>query len=59
MTLTVSHGISDPAATTGLTFITGDGDFRPTMTFKALPAALNSAMNGVRYTPDRGLLGCG
>ena len=51
VTLTVSHGSLTLHQTTGLTFTTGDGTSDATMTFTALPAALNSAMDGVRYTP--------
>ncbi len=51
MTLSVNNGSLTLHGTANLTFTTGDGTSDATMTFTALPAALNSAMDGVRYKP--------
>jgi hypothetical protein len=49
-TLTVSHGTFTLAATTGLTFSTGDGTADATMTFSGTMVNVNTAIATISYT---------
>jgi uncharacterized delta-60 repeat protein len=57
VSLTVLHGNLTLAGTAGLTFQVGDGKADGTMTFRGTIAAINAALNGLTYTPDRGFVG--
>lgn len=50
VTLTVTNGVLDLSTTAGLT-ITSGGDGTATVTFNGTPAAINTAMAGMTYTP--------
>jgi hypothetical protein len=50
-TLTVDHGALTLASTDGLTFTTGDGAGDATMTFSGTRTAINTALDGLQYTP--------
>jgi hypothetical protein len=50
-TLTVDHGALTLASTDGLTFSTGDGTGDATMTFSGARTAINTALDGLQYTP--------
>jgi VCBS repeat-containing protein len=52
VTLTVTHGTLTLAGIAGLTFLTGDGAGDATMTFTGTLAAVNAALNGLRYVPN-------
>ena len=39
------------AGTAGLSFFAGDGTVDPTMTFSGTVGAINTALNGLNYTP--------
>ncbi|MGN6370738.1 MAG: carbohydrate-binding protein [Phycisphaerae bacterium] len=57
VTLTATHGTISLAQPTGLTFVTGTGTSDSIVTFKGTPDALNTAMNGLTFTPDTDYLG--
>jgi hypothetical protein len=57
MSLSVLHGKLTLAGTAGLTFLVGDGKADGTMTFRGTIAAINAALNGLTYAPDRGFVG--
>jgi uncharacterized delta-60 repeat protein len=57
VSLSVLHGNLTLAGTAGLTFQVGDGKADGTMTFRGTIAAINAALNGLTYTPDRGFVG--
>jgi uncharacterized delta-60 repeat protein len=57
VSLTVLHGKLTLAGTAGLTFLVGDGKVDGTMTFRGTIAAINAALNGLTYAPDRGFVG--
>jgi hypothetical protein len=57
VTLTATHGTLTLAGTTGLTFTSGDGTGDMTMTFSGRAAAVNAALDGLRYTPETGYTG--
>ena len=57
ITLGVSNGTLTLAGTTGLTFTVGDGTDDPTMTFSGTVAAINTALNGLSYTPNSNYVG--
>jgi hypothetical protein len=57
VTLTTTNGTLTLGATTGLTFITGDGTADSTMTFAGSIAAINAAIDGLRYDPAAGFTG--
>src|SRR5262249_41565511 len=56
-TLTVMHGDLTLARTAGLTFVFGDGRSDHTMTFRGTIAAVNTALDGLRYDPKGGYRG--
>jgi hypothetical protein len=51
VTLTVTNGDLTLSSTTGLTFTTGDGTDDTTMTFTGTIAAINTALDGLRFSP--------
>ncbi len=51
VTLSVTNGTLTLAGTTGLSFTSGDGTADTTMTFTGTVSAINSALNGLSYTP--------
>jgi hypothetical protein len=51
VTLSVTNGSLTLAGITGLTFVAGDGTADSTMTFRGTAAAINTALNGLAYTP--------
>ena len=55
--LTVNNGLLTLGSTTGLTFTQGDGVSDSTMTFKATIPTINTALNGMTYTPNHGFSG--
>jgi hypothetical protein len=57
VTLTVQHGKLTLAVTAGLTFQIGDGKGDSTMTFRGTIAAINAALDGLTYAPDKGYTG--
>ncbi len=57
VTLTVRHGKLTLARTAGLTFQVGDGKNDATMTFRGTIAAINAALDGLTYMPDKGYVG--
>jgi len=52
MTLTATNGIFSIGNTTGLTFSTGDGLNDTTMTFTGTVAAINTALQFLRFSPS-------
>ena len=57
VTLTATNGTITLATTAGLSFGAGDGTADPTMTFDGTLTEVNTAMNGMTYTPDMGFSG--
>ena len=57
VTLTATNGTITLATTAGLLFGAGDGTADPTMTFDGTLTEVNTAMNGMTYTPDAGFSG--
>jgi uncharacterized delta-60 repeat protein len=55
--LAVLHGSLTLASTSGLTFIAGDGQENRAMIFRGTFAAVNAALDGLTYAPDRGYVG--
>ncbi len=55
--LTVNNGVLSLSGTTGLTFVAGDGVSDATMTFKDTIVNINTALNGMVYTPNKGFSG--
>ena len=51
VTLSVTNGALSLNGTTDLTFTTGNGTADATMTFSGTQAAINTALNGLSYTP--------
>jgi len=51
-TLAVTHGTLTLASTAGLQFAAGDGTNDSTLVFSGTAAAINGALNGLRFTPD-------
>ncbi|MEK8049629.1 Ig-like domain-containing protein [Ideonella sp. DXS22W] len=51
-TLSVTHGTLTLAGTSGLSFTTGDGTADTTLVFSGSAAAINQALDGLRFTPD-------
>jgi VCBS repeat-containing protein len=51
VTLSITNGTLTLAATAGLTFVSGDGTSDATMTFRGTASAINSALNGLSYSP--------
>jgi hypothetical protein len=57
VTLTATNGKITLSGTTGLSFIVGSGANDATMTFEATLAQLNTALNGLVFTPTPGFNG--
>ena len=51
VTLAANHGSLTLQQTTGLTFTSGDGNADASMTFSGSSAAINAALNGLRFIP--------
>jgi Domain of unknown function (DUF4347)/Bacterial Ig domain len=51
VTLTATNGVLTLNGTTGLTFITGDGTADAIITFSGTVANINTALNGLSFTP--------
>ena len=51
VTLSTNHGNLTLQQTTGLTFTSGDGNTDASMTFSGSSAAINAALNGLRFAP--------
>jgi hypothetical protein len=51
VTLTANNGTLTLSSTAGLTFTTGDGTADATMTFTGTIASINTALNGMVFTP--------
>ncbi|MDX8129561.1 cadherin-like domain-containing protein [Methylomonas sp. OY6] len=51
ITLTVTNGTLTLGGTTGLTFVAGDGTADNTMRFRGTASAINTALNGLSFTP--------
>ncbi|QEL17930.1 YDG domain-containing protein [Limnoglobus roseus] len=52
ITITATHGVLTLSGTAGLSFTTGDGTADPAMTFTGSLASVNTALAGLRFTPD-------
>ncbi|HJT68495.1 MAG TPA: choice-of-anchor Q domain-containing protein [Pyrinomonadaceae bacterium] len=57
VTLTASNGTITLSTTAGLAFTVGDGTADPTMTFTGLLSNVNTALNGMSFTPTSGFNG--
>jgi hypothetical protein len=57
VTLTATNGTITLSTTAGLSFITGDGTADATMMFTGTLTAVNTAMNGMSFTPTSGFNG--
>lgn len=57
VTLQVSHGTLTLNSVTGLAFTVGDGTFDSCMTFTGALIDINSALNGLAYTPTTDYVG--
>jgi hypothetical protein len=57
VTLTVTNGTLTLAGVAGLTFSANDGTADATMTFQGTIAAINTAMDGMFFTPDTNYYG--
>jgi Cadherin-like/Bacterial cadherin-like domain len=57
LTLAVTHGVLTLASLGGLSFTAGDGTTDATMVLTGAVSAINSALNGLTFTPDVGYLG--
>ena len=51
VTLSVTHGTLTLASTSGLTFVSGDGTSDATMTLRGTASAINTALNGLSFSP--------
>ncbi len=51
VTLSVTHGTLTLASTGGLTFVSGDGTSDATMTLRGTASAINTALNGLSFSP--------
>ena len=51
ITLSVTNGTLSLSGTAGLTFIVGDGTADTTMTLRGTASAINTALNGLSYSP--------
>ena len=51
VTLSVTNGTLTLAGTAGLTFVSGDGTADGTMTFRGTAASINTALDGLSYSP--------
>ena len=52
VTLSVTNGTLSLSGTDGLTMLAGDGSDDVTMTFQGAASSINSALNGLVFTPD-------
>ena len=57
VTLTATNGTLTLSGTTGLSFTVGDGTADATMTFTGTIANINTALNGMTFTPTLGFSG--
>ena len=57
VTLSVNDGVLTLSGTTGLTFTGGGGNGSTTMTFSGTLAAINSALDGLTFTPNANFTG--
>ena len=57
LTLSASAGLISLSQTTGLSFVTGTGTDNATMTFTGTLAAVNAALDGLRFVPASGYSG--
>ncbi len=57
MTLSATNGTLSLSNTTGLAFIMGDGSADVSMTFTGTIAAINTALDGMRFNPANGFQG--
>src|SRR5262249_7116228 len=57
VSLTVTRGRLTLGSVAGLTFLAGDGKDDGTMTFRGTLAAINAALDGLKYTPAAGYQG--
>jgi|GEM_PF-1273229 len=57
VTLSATHGTLILAETNGLTFSAGSGTADTNLTFSGAVAAINTALNGMRYEPDQDFFG--
>jgi hypothetical protein len=57
VTLTATNGTLTLSGTTGLSFTVGDGTADPTMTFIGTVTNINSALNGLSFTPANSFSG--
>ena len=57
VTLTATGGTLTLAGTAGISFTAGDGTGDSSMTFTGSPAALNAALDGMRFDPTPGFSG--
>src|SRR6185503_18602732 len=57
VTLTATNGTLTLSGTAGLAFTVGDGTADATMTFTGTIANINTALNGMTYTPNNGFSG--
>ncbi|HLL89182.1 MAG TPA: tandem-95 repeat protein, partial [Tepidisphaeraceae bacterium] len=57
VTLSVTNGTLTLAGTSGLTFTTGTGTGNTTMSFSGTVAAINTALEGMSFTPTNGHIG--
>ncbi|MFO0701137.1 MAG: tandem-95 repeat protein, partial [Nitrospira sp.] len=57
VTLTVTNGTLTLSGTTGLSFSTGDGIGDATMTFTGTVVSINTALNGLSFSPTTGYTG--
>jgi CSLREA domain-containing protein len=53
----VNNGVLTLSNTAGLTFLTGDGTADADMLFRGTIANINTALNGMTYTPNHGFIG--
>ncbi len=52
VTLTVTQGLISLGSTAGITLVTGTGSDEATVTFSGTAAAVNTALDGLRYEPN-------
>lgn len=57
VTLTSTNGLMSLSGTAGLAFTTGDGSADATMTFTGTIAAINTALNGMTFSPVKDYFG--
>lgn len=57
VTLTATSGVITLSTTAGLAFTVGDGTADPTMTFTGTLASINTALQGMTFTPLNGFSG--